>query len=364
MTRARAAMTEPGTTPALRWMLYGAYGYTGKLVIEAALARGHRPVLGGRNARELAAVAEPHGLPSVAFGLDDDAAMDRALAGVDLVYHVAGPFTQTAGPMREACLRTRTHYVDVTGESPVTRDTLMLDARARQAGIALLPSSGVNSVPTDAIAAHVFAQLPGANRLEVAIDTVHQRSSGSLVSMLEVATLTGMVRRGGVIREEPAGRRTRRIRLPAGMRDAIALPLADIYTGWEATHIPDITAYVVQPRALAVAMRLAAPVTQRLFARAELRRRLQAEIRKRVAGPDAGTRDVDRTLAWAEVRNAAGEVRTGVLETLEGYTFTAAIAPRIVEALAARPLAGATTAVAAFGPELVLSLPRTRFIDA
>ncbi len=342
-----------------RWMLYGAYGYTGKLVIDEALQRGHRPVLAGRDARQLQSLAEPLGLEWRAVGLDDAAALERALHDIDLVYHVAGPFTQTARPMREACLRTATHYVDVTGESPVTQETFAQDARARQAGVLLLPSSGVNTVPTDAVAAFVHAQLPDADWLEIAIDTVHQRSSGSLTSMLEVSTLSGQVRRDGRIVDEPIGKRLRQVRFPDGRKHCIGLPFADLYTAHVTTGIPDITTYVAQDFLATRFMKYSAPLMRKVFANERLRRRLQDEIRKRVAGPDAATRHRDRTYTWALARNRRGEVREAWLETLEGYTFTAAVAPRIVEAVLASELTGATTVAAAFGPDFVLQLPRT-----
>lgn len=345
-----------------RWLLYGAYGYTGKLVIEEALARGHRPVLSGRDAGKVRELAAKHGLEWRAVGLDDADALDRALDGIDLVYHVAGPFTQTAAPMREACLRTKTHYVDVTGESPVTRDTFAAHERALAAGIVLLPSSGVNSVPTDSVAAHAHNLLPDANWLEVAIDTVHQRSSGSLVSMLEVASLSGQVRRSGLLIDEPIGERLRKIRFPGGSKHAIGLPLADLLTAWETTGIPDITAYVVQDFATTRMMKLSAPIMSRVFANASLRKRAQDEIRKRVAGPDAQARNDDSTWAWALARNARGEQCEIWLETLEGYTFTAAVAPHLVEAVFRQEPRGATTAVAAFGTDFVLNLRRTRYL--
>ena len=33
----------------MTWTLYGANGYTGRLIVAEAVARGHRPVLAGRN---------------------------------------------------------------------------------------------------------------------------------------------------------------------------------------------------------------------------------------------------------------------------------------------------------------------------
>lgn len=350
-------MQDNGTR---RWMLYGAYGYTGKLVVEEALARGHRPLLAGRDARALQAMAAETGLDWIAVALDDAPGLARALAGVDLVYHVAGPFTHTAAPMREACLHTGTHYVDVNGESPVTRDTFLLHHRAQQAGILMLPSSGVNTVPTDAVSAFVHRQLPGADWLEVAIDTVHRQSSGSLVSMLEVATLKGQVRRRGMVRNERPGKRVRKVRFPGGQRDCVALPLADIHTAWHTTGIPNITAYVAQDFLGARLLQYGSPLLGRVFAGERLKTRAQDFIRRHVRGPDATARADDRTLVWALARDRQGRTAEAWLETLEGYSFTAAVAPHIVEAVFATAQRGVSTVAAAFGPDFVLRVRGTR----
>ena len=73
------------------WMIYGATGYTGRLVTAEAVRRGLRPVLGGRNATALRAVAAEHGLATAAFPLDDPAEVRRSLAGVRLAVRTAGP---------------------------------------------------------------------------------------------------------------------------------------------------------------------------------------------------------------------------------------------------------------------------------
>ena len=52
------------------WMLYGAYGTTGELILEEALRRGNRPLLAGRNASRLSGIAAKTGLDSVAFGVE------------------------------------------------------------------------------------------------------------------------------------------------------------------------------------------------------------------------------------------------------------------------------------------------------
>jgi short subunit dehydrogenase-like uncharacterized protein len=58
----------------VRWLLYGANGYTGRLAAERAVERGLRPILAGRNASALARLGTELGLEHRVFGLDDPAA--------------------------------------------------------------------------------------------------------------------------------------------------------------------------------------------------------------------------------------------------------------------------------------------------
>ena len=60
------------------WMVYGANGYTGRMIVAEAVKRGLRPVLAGRNSAELQAIAAPHDLPVRVFGLDDPGAARTA----------------------------------------------------------------------------------------------------------------------------------------------------------------------------------------------------------------------------------------------------------------------------------------------
>src|ERR1035438_4552974 len=92
------------------WMLYGAAGYTGALIAQHARKRGHQPMLAGRNAAAVAALAERLDLPHRAVTLDDPAALSAALDGVELVLNAAGPFLRTAAPLAQACLAAGVHY--------------------------------------------------------------------------------------------------------------------------------------------------------------------------------------------------------------------------------------------------------------
>src|SRR5581483_1843854 len=185
-------MSEP------RWLIYGAYGYTGTLVAEEAVRRGHRPLLAGRAVEKLAPLAARLGLDDVAVGLEDQAALVRALEGVDLVFHAAGPFVHTSAPMIRACLAAGASYLDVTGEIPVFQNTFAHDAEARERGVSLISGVGFDVVPTDCLACHVAEQVPGAVELELTIAaTALQPSAGTTRTMLEELPAGGLVRRAG-----------------------------------------------------------------------------------------------------------------------------------------------------------------------
>lgn len=156
------------------------------------------------------------------------------------------------------------------------------------------------------------------------------------------------------------GAHTRSIDLPIGTRHAMALPLSDLHTVWHTTGVPNITAYVVQPRAAILGARLAAPLMQRVFRSRRVRDLVQTQLRRHVQGPDETARAGDHTWAWARASNARGEAVEACLQTLEGYTFTGAVAPLVVEAALASGATGATTAARAFGADFILGVAGTR----
>ena len=62
----------------------GAPGYTGKLIVKAAVERGVRPILAGRDIEKVKAVAEPLRLIGRAFDLGAAATLDAALKDISV----------------------------------------------------------------------------------------------------------------------------------------------------------------------------------------------------------------------------------------------------------------------------------------
>ena len=153
----------------MQWMIYGANGYTGRLIAQEAKARGLSPVLAGRS-DAVAALARQLGLAHRRFDLDDRDAVRGGLDGIGLVLHCAGPFSATAAPMLEGCLAVGAHYLDITGEIDVFAHCHAQHARAQTAGIVVLPGAGFDVVPTDCLAAQLKRELPSATHLVLAFD--------------------------------------------------------------------------------------------------------------------------------------------------------------------------------------------------
>src|SRR5262245_61123063 len=122
-------------------MIYGANGYTGALIARRAKARGVAAVLAGRDRAAIAALAGELAAPHRAFALDDAAAVGAGLRGITVVLNCAGPFSATAAPLVDACLRARAHYLDITGEIGVFEALAARHADAAAAGITVLPGA-------------------------------------------------------------------------------------------------------------------------------------------------------------------------------------------------------------------------------
>jgi saccharopine dehydrogenase-like NADP-dependent oxidoreductase len=123
-------------------VVYGATGHTGRFVVGELLERGFAPVVSGRDAARLEALAGERGEVAVRPAtVDDPDSLDRALAGAAAVINCAGPFAVTGGPVVEAALRAGIPYVDVAAEIEANVSMFADHAEAaRRTGTPVVPA--------------------------------------------------------------------------------------------------------------------------------------------------------------------------------------------------------------------------------
>lgn len=338
-------------------LIYGANGYTGRLIVQEALDEGLHPILAGRNAAEIDALALAHQLDARVAALDDARALDDALEGCAVVVHCAGPFSRTARPMADACLRTGTQYLDITGEISVFEQMAARSTDAAAQGVMLMPGSGFDVVPSDCLAAFLKEQLPSATQLTLAFTGGTGLSRGTATTMTENIAEGGAVRRGGKIVRVPAAWRTRDIDFGDKVRHTVTIPWGDVSTAWHSTRIPDIEVFTAVPKNAVRAMKLTRYVGW-LLATAPMQRWLKARIRAGAAGPSEATRRTAVSRLWGEARDAEGRSVQARLQAPDGYTLTArtavAAARKILGGLA-KP--GFQTPSLAFGSGFILEIP-------
>lgn len=336
-----------------RFVIYGATGYTGKLIAEAAAAGAIAPLVAGRSEDKLRAVAEPLGLPYRAVSLDDPAGLDALLAEAEVVLHVAGPFSATSRPMADACLRTGTHYLDVTGEIAVFEALAGRGAEARDKGIMLMPGVGFDVVPTDCLAAYVASRLPEATELRLYIAGLGAASRGTSKTGVEGLAAGTRVRRGGRIARLRWGDRVR-VDFGDGERECIAIGWGDVSSAYHTTGIPDVRVYFEATPQLRQ-MDFLSRNFRWLMGWAPVQRRLKAAVERQPEGPSERHRARGRCTIVGEARDAGGRRVRARLETPEGYTLTVHTALAIAErVLAGESRPGFQTPGGLFGPDFIL----------
>jgi short subunit dehydrogenase-like uncharacterized protein len=336
------------------WMIYGANGFTSRLIAREAKRKSLRAVLAGRRAAPIEALAVELDLPWRSFEVNDAPAAAAALSDVDVLLNCAGPFAATSGPMLEACLASRTHCLDITGEIDVFVAAHARHAEAQAAGIVVCPGVGFDVVPTDCLAAVLKEALPDAKSLALGFDVKGTPSPGTAKTMVEGLKAGGRVRRDGEIVEVPFAYRTRTIDFGRGAALGVTIPWGDVATAYYSTGIPDIEVYVRTSPAAVFAMRCVNRLRPVLHRAAPLLRRWAASTK----GPSDEQLRQETSHVWGEARNADGKIRTARLSTPNGYRLTADAAILAVQTvLERRPPGGYYTPSRLMGARSIERLP-------
>lgn len=336
------------------WMIYGANGYTGRLIAERAKEEGLTAVLAGRNGPEIKRVASELGMEHRVFALAPDEQVAAALEGVDAVVHAAGPFSKTSAPMLKACLTTQTHYLDISGEYEVLERCYARHEEAKAKGIVVLPAVGADVVPTDCLARRLHEEMPDATQLAIAFGGEGHASRGTTRTMLEALPRGATIRQSGELKSVALGYHRRQIPFPHAGTEGITVPWGDLASGFRSTAIKNIEIFsAMSPAQAKQLLRSRQMLTALKWSPlAWAARKLTASV----DGPNAEIRKLASGYFWAEVSNGT-EARELTLRTLEPYTLTAHTAVAAVQRILSGSVPpGATTPSLAFGHGFIFEI--------
>jgi short subunit dehydrogenase-like uncharacterized protein len=343
-----------------RIVVFGATGYTGRLIAERLVAAGARPVLAARNEARLAALAERLGGLEVARA---DAMRQNSLFELvgadDVLVSTVGPFVKWGGPAVRAAVAAGCTYVDSTGEPAFIRRVFEeFGPPAAQSGARLMTAMGYDFVPGALAGALALSEAPDAVRVDVGYfslgATVNSLSAGTRETLVGVTLTDGLAFRDGRIVSVRAAERVRSFTVAGGPRAAISVGGAEHYALPAAyPQLREVNVYLGWFGPLARPMQAGSLVGSFVTRMPGARVVMQA-VGERVAGlipdPEPGTTPGGRSWVAAEAYSAAGDKLSEIhVAGVDGYAFTAGF----MAWAAQQPVsgAGALGPVEAFGLE-------------
>lgn len=344
-------------------LIYGAYGYTGRLIVDEAIFYGYKPTLAGRDEEKIETLASEKGLPAIALSLDNNDELTEVLVHHDLVIHCAGPFIHTAKQMALACLEAKTHYIDITGEFQVFELLQSMNERAIEAGIMLLPGAGFDVVPSDCLSSHLKSKVPNADKLTLAFTGLGGGlSRGTAKTMIENAHEGQWFRKNGKLETRPGGESVKTINYGEFEQVSVGISWGDISSAYFSTKIPNIEVFVGSTKRQIGQMKWLSRLSFLLRLRV-VKSFLKKQIDKKPAGPSADRRENGLMHLWGKVENGNGSVEARLV-TPNGYTLTAKTALLIANKIVKGDFkAGYQTPSSAYCPDLILEVDGTSLID-
>jgi short subunit dehydrogenase-like uncharacterized protein len=317
------------TRPPGRVLLYGATGFSGRLLTQCLQEQGIAVVLAGRDHRRLADLAQRWNLDFRVFSLEDRAQMEACLDGIQVVLHAAGPFQRTALPMMAACIRTGTHYLDLAGEWPAFQQAMDQGPLAASQGVMVMPGIGFSIVASDCLLAMALARFPDTVALRLALSTPDVMSRGTFRSMMGLTSSTVMVRRQGLPTSLPAGSLSRYFDFGSGLQQAVAVNWPDVFISQVTAGVACLEVYAQADWPVQLAYQTGSSMAP-LHQSALGQRLLDLLSQGWPQAPSAAQRERSSFILVVEAEDRWRRARTLRMQTGDGYSVTGATATAIV----------------------------------
>ena len=323
-------------------LIYGATGYTGRLITSHVKNLGLNFIVAGRDGLKVADLGESLDVPSRIFDLENEHQIDTHLNGIRVLLNCAGPFMRTAKPLTQACIRNGVHYLDIAAELDSYHLAERYSEDARAANVMLLPGCGGSVAMLGCLAAYATDSISNPVSIDVALHVAGAMSRGSAISAAENMTGECLQRLGGKLVNQDATS-TALFDFDNGNGEVQCFPvtLPDLITIEKATSALNIRTFV--------------HVSGDAFP--------DESLDCLPDGPTKEQRERAPYHASVCVTSQDETSKRAVLHTVNGYTFTAmASAEAARRVLAGEVEAGFQTPAGLFGPKFVYSIAESTMI--
>jgi short subunit dehydrogenase-like uncharacterized protein len=292
-------------------LIYGANGYTAKLFSKFLKEKSIQPVLAGRSVK-VEKTAKELQLDYRVFTVID---ADNYLSDIEILVNMAGPFSKTSAALIKACIKTKTHYIDIAGEVPELEKCYSFTEEAKNSGIVILPAAGFGVAPTDVAAKLASTKVKNPTELTIAFATEGEVSRGTLKTVLKDVTTPGVkVDNGSFVKALPA---ESDFIFTVGDKKFTGVYnpwRADLFTAQISTQIKNIKTFSVFPGMVVSMMKGKLGWLKNLL--------LNHLIKILPEGPTPNQLKNGRTYVYAEVKNSTGEKGSIELVGPEAYVYT------------------------------------------
>ncbi|KAI3201016.1 hypothetical protein DTO027I6_6119 [Penicillium roqueforti] len=316
-------------------IIYGATGYTGRMASENSKRLNLDFVIAGRSEKKVKDLASSLDAPYSVFDVNDSAIIDSALQDASVLLNCAGPFTHTAKPLMEACIRNQIHYLDVSAELETYQQAYKLGEYAKNGQVMLLPGCGGSVTMLGCLASYAVDSVKKPIQIDIALRVTGSMSRGSAISVAE--NITGeclhVVNGSFAI----AGKTTE-FDFDDGHGRVTSFPvtLPDLFTLQRSTPVSNIRTYV----------------------HANGDSFPSGDLQSLPDGPTDAQREASPYSAAVIVTSQEGTPSTAVLHTVNGYTFTAVASVQAAKRVLDNQVKiGFQTPVQVFGKEFIYSVP-------
>lgn len=328
-------------------LLYGATGYTGRLVARELDRRGFSFALGGRDEEKLDVLARSLTFRPEIFVAEasDETALESAFSQARVVISCAGPFLRFGQTVVGAAISSGAHYVDSTAEQGfIYFAKNNWDEEAAKKKLALCPSFGFDVVPGD-MAAHLGVTDLSPNDPAQGVRLFYQFegtgfSRGTFDSMSRAVTEPGLSFEDGELVPLQAFGHLVRVDFPfQGGVFAVPVPLGETLTVSHHHDLKFVRNFMVLPSGVAEIAVGARGILQELFS-GQYREKVQSLINRMPEGPPPQVRRAFQYKILAEVFSRSGKRSRVIVSGRDGYGLTAECLAIYAHGLASGELKG------------------------